>query len=668
MRITSIIIAFTLSQIGLLDAQQTTPKLNSEPLYQEAIGALQDHLPVIASEKFNLLLKEKIKSKSLTKEQHLELIFLLAESQIRANKPQEAIQSLSNKLLAEQPDAIFWRGHALAAAGRYNEAIETLEKAKPDSKHYQLGQLKSANLAIALGDLNKALEILKLSIKNSKKVSSQTYLSLANLYLAKKDQQNAAQALIKFTPENPEQTRAKQILLAQVSILEKKFDPAISTLQTLLSEENLRSNTQNFAALLLADTYKANGENEKAINTLIEYIDKQPGSLISPMFAKLGQWLPNDTPITSPTITKLTDWANIGTDDPVGNTTPNSAVNDDLKAFAHYYYAKFLSNKPDSADKTKAVQVLEELRQRFPSHILSGSSLSLSANTLLTLGRVHDAKETLERIQKLTTPIDPQAKLQASLLLGKLNLDDQNYAQAALAYKTMLESADDNIRTTATMNAASSYLAANDANGFLDLQRNTDDPNLQQDLKLEHALWAARNLQLDARTKLHSFITKHPKHPRIDDARLSLALHCLNINPTDHELANLITPTVSQANLLETQKVDFFYLKYRNSMIQKDFAEAANIADRFIKRFPEHPSVPEFTLHRGQALYHNGQHNPARQLLNGMVKKHPKHPLKDYAEYYAAMSAKREGSPQSEKEAIELLTNITDSKSVLAYL
>ena len=665
MRIISVITALALSQTDIVNAQEAENNLLAkDPLYQEALGALTDHLPLIASQKFTSLIKQK--SDSLTQEQHLKLIFLLAEAQIRANKPQEAIQSLSNKLIAENPDAIFWRGQALAATGRYSEAIEVFQKAAPKSKNYQLGQLKSANLAIAIGDTDKALSILNASIKNSKKASVQTYLSLANLYLSKKDSKNATNTLTKVKPENPSHSRAKQIMLAQVDLLEKKYDSAIPALEKILAEDNLQLNTQNFAALQLADAFHDNGQGQEAISTLIEYIDKQPGQLISPMFAKLGQWIKSDTSITDPTILKLMEWANLDTEDSADPVTPLNELQTDLSAFAHYYYARFLANKPEPANKSRAIQEFANLRLRFPTHILSGSSLSNSASTLLSIGKVDDAKETLQRIHNLTTPIDPVAKQQAGILLGKLLVDDKNYAEAAQTYQSIVESTTGNIKEAAIMNAAMSYLAASDDKGFNDLLQNTQSPTVQQNLKLEHALWSARHKQPNARSILHSFTLKHPEHPRINEAYLSLALNCLNAAPIDLELSNLITPKITQNNLNEDLKVDLLFLKYRNAVTKKNYTTAANIAKRFLEHFPDHQCVPEFTLYQGQALYHNGQHNAARQLLTGMTTTYPEHPLTDFAEYYSAMSAKQEGTPQSAKEAIKLLSKISKSKSNLA--
>lgn len=662
--------ALALSQTGILSAQQSEDNtLTQDPLYQEAIGALSDYLPAIASEKFNLLLKQKLKSKSLSKEQHLQLIFLLAESQVRANKPQDAIQSLSNKLIAENPDAIFWRGQALAASGRYNEAIETLEKASPKSKNYQLGQLKIAKLAITLGDIDKALNILKASVAKSKKVSTQTYLSLANLFLAKEEPVNAKETLDKAQP-NAETELAyiavKQLMLAQVDLLEKDYAAAISALQETLALENIRSKTENFAALQLADAYYAAGENQQAISTLIQYLDKQPGEFISPMFIRLGKWIARNTPITDPTIKQLSTWANLDSEQTADSLTKLSAAQIEIRAYAHYYYARFLANSTEPTSMTKAIAEFNNLRERYPSHILAGTSFSDSAATLLTLGRIDETKEVLKKIQTLTTTIAPLAKQQAGILLGKLNLEQENYAGAAKAYQTIIESTSGETKTIAMMNAAKSYLDAADLIGFSLLQDSTEDTSTLQNLQLEHALWLARNKQIDARINLHNFTLQHPNQPRINEARLSLALHCLNILPLDVELANLITPQIDINLLSDDQKVDLHYLKYRNAVTQKDFASAANMAQQFINRFPEHPSTPDFKLYLGQAYYHNGQHNDARKTLRKMAQTYPEHPLKHFAEFYAAMSAKLEGTPQSADEAISLLTEISKSPSPLA--
>jgi len=64
--------------------------------------------------------------------------------------------------------------------------------------------------------------------------------------------------------------------------------------------------------------------------------------------------------------------------------------------------------------------------------------------------------------------------------------------------------------------------------------------------------------------------------------------------------------------------------------------------------------------------YHNGQHNEARRILLNLVKNNPQYPLNNYAEYYAGMSAKLEGTPQSQDEAILHFKNVISEKSSLS--
>ncbi|MGJ8656365.1 MAG: tetratricopeptide repeat protein [Akkermansiaceae bacterium] len=664
MRIISVFTALAITWAGSISAQEPAKYiLNDDPIYSEGINALADHLPAIATKKFAALLK----SENLTDDTKLKLLFLLTESQVRSNKPTEALTTLSDPLIAEHPDALFWKGQALAGTGRYNDAIQTLEQTDPKSKNYQLGQLKIANLAAALNDIDKALTILNQSIKGNKNVSPQTYISLANLYLAKEDPENAAKMLAKIEPSDELVSKVKQLLQAQIDILLGNYQEAIKSLDELIqSPDKLNRKTLSFSTLYLADALHLSGQNQEAINTLTSYLDTHPSPLLGSMFARLGKWIPSDTPITDPAIKKLITWAGADQNQKLTNLSKKDDRHSDLSAFALYYYARYLAGQTEAASKTKAIFEFNRLRLRYPTHILAGTSLTDTATTQLSLGRIDAAQDTLKLIQRLNIPIAPIAKQQAGFLLGKLNLDEQNYPAAAAAYQTVVDSASGELRTASIVNAASSYLAAADTEGFIKLKQNIDDPAIQTNLTLEYALWLARENKIIARTILHNFTLMEPNHPRITEARLALALHCLRVSPVDLHLSQSIIPEISQVELLDNQQADYSYLIYRNAISHADYAGAADAARQFTETFPEHPRLAEFTLLQGQALYHNGQHNEARRILLNMVKTYPQHPLKSYAEYYAAMSAKLEGTPQSQEESIKLFSQIANSDSSLA--
>ena len=673
MRIISVTAALSLILSVLLSAQND-PKftLTDDPSYKEAISAMTDHLPTIAAKKFANLLATK--AEAMTEEDRVQLLFLLIESQIRAFQTSEALITLTDPLIENHPDSFYWKGQALVLEGRYNDAIKILEKAAPESQHYKLAQIKIAYLAAALNDIDKALNILSKSTAESEKTNStspQNYLSLARLYLAKDDPLNATKMLEKIPTTNNEDPiiKVKLVIQAQIDILEEDYQEAIQVLNDLVkSPESLDRQTLNFATLYLADALQLSGDSQGAITTIITYLDENPDSpLLSSMFTRIGKWIPKNAAITDSTIKKLITWAERDQPNSDGESTLNNQDNKytDLSAFAHYYYARFLATQSETTSKTKAIFELSLLRLRYPSHILAGTSLTDTATTQLALERIESAKETLALIQTLKIPIAPIARQQSAFLLGKLNLDEKNYQAAAEAFQTVVDTAEDQLQTAAIINAASAYLSAADTKGFQKLEKGIDDPKIQINLRLEYALWLANENKATARTILHDFTLKNPDHPRITEAKLALAHHCLRVSPVDPDLCQLTISEISEEQLQADQYADYTYLLYRNAIANMDFAGAANAATQFLETFPQHPREIEFILLQGQAYYHNGQHNDARRILLNLVKTYPKHPLKNYAKYYAAMSAKLEGTPQSQDEAILLFSNIVAEKSNL---
>lgn len=671
-RIISTLLAITLGNYLCAQEPNKEIKLSEEAIYKEGMSALKDHIPAIATRKFSNLLEAKSKDKNLNDKDKLTLLFLLAEAQIRDIKPEDALATLSNPLVSEHPDAIFWKGQALATAGRYNDAIEMLERASPESKNYSLAQIKIANLASALNDTDKALSVLKRYVKNTdlNKIRPHVHLLLANLYLAKNDPENASLTLKKITSNDEPITKVMQVIQAQIYLAKKAYPEAINSLTEMVSSpKNLDRKTLSYANLYLADALHLSGKPQEGIDTIIKYLKEHNDSpLVGSMLARVSEWLPDTTAITDPTIKKLIAWSE--RDLPVVNNEIRTINLDqsDLQAFAHYYFARYLASQPEATNKNKAIFEFSLLRLKYPTHILAGTSLTDTASTQLALGRITPAKKTLKMIQKLNIPIAPIAKQQASFLLGKLNLDENNYQAAAESFQTVIDNATkpSELLRASIINAARAYLAAFDEESYYHLEENIIDPKIKTNLLLESALWLASEKKQEARTSLLVFTNQFPTHPRINEARLALALNCLDVSPVDSDLCQTIISQISKSDLPDEQYVEYSYLLYRNATSLQDFASAADTARQFIETFPQHPRTAEFILLQGQALYHNGQHNEARRILLNLTKTYPDFPLANYAEYYAAMSAKLEGTPQSQDEAILLFSKIVNDKSNLS--
>jgi len=677
MHIFSIFSAFFLLLSSISHAQkQVKLSLKDDVKFAEGMSAMKDHLPVIAAKHFITIINDK--AKTFNKKDRLQLLLLLLEAQVRSHKPNEALKTLTDPLIATHPDAYFWKGQALASAGRYQDAVVALKQAKPESQHYKLAQIKIAYLAAAFGDKDTALSILNKAVEKAKQpsvITQEIYLAIANLYLSKNNADNATQALEKVTIKEGSLSWAKDITTAHLHILNKNYSEAIKILKKLLQNKTLiDSNSLSRATLHLADAQVMSGQKQAAIDTLMNYLNDNASSpMMGSIFAKLDELIPSDAAITDPTIKKFIAWAKRDTT----NTNENNALNElniedqdqDRRAFAHYYYARFLTAKNDAACRAKAIFEFNLLRLRYPTHILAGTSLTDTATTQLALSKVDAARDSLKAIQKLNIPILPIAKQQAAFLLGKLELEEKDYAAAAKAFQNVVDSSQKQTQLyqAAVTNAASAYLSSANAAGYEKLRLSLNDEEVQENLLLEYALWLANKNKPEARAILHLFSQNYPNHPRSSEIKIALAQHCLKAAPIDIDLCQTLISEISKQELKGDLYADYTHLLYKNAAAHSDYAGASETARNFIKEFPNHPRLIEFTLLLGQALYHNGQHNDARQLLLSLAANHSQHPLKIFAEYYAAMSAKLEGTPQSEKEAISLFEKLTKEPSSLKF-
>ena len=85
--------------------------------------ALSSHLWEVAAGHF----QDALQQPELTAEEKANISLLLAEAWLRDNKADQALQLLQSPPLAEHPENGFWLGQALAAQGKFAEAVATLK-------------------------------------------------------------------------------------------------------------------------------------------------------------------------------------------------------------------------------------------------------------------------------------------------------------------------------------------------------------------------------------------------------------------------------------------------------------------------------------------------------------------------------------------------------------
>ncbi len=132
------------------------PKLEEIPTYQLGLDALGGRLWEVAASRFEAALQ----TEDLTPELRAAILLRLTESRIRGNQAELALETLNDPDLADHPDRPFWQAQAIAADGRFLDAIEAFKTIEGDDRHRIEIALTQALLERAIGDPRAALATL----------------------------------------------------------------------------------------------------------------------------------------------------------------------------------------------------------------------------------------------------------------------------------------------------------------------------------------------------------------------------------------------------------------------------------------------------------------------------------------------------------------------------
>jgi len=534
-----------------------------------------------------------------------------------------------------------------------------------DSSHYDESRISLANLYLALGDNANATPLYKeLSSSNTKTAPYTTYagLRLAEIQISK------LATLTSINTERPSQQKIKALLEAKLDLTNQEYQAASTKLTALIADpQHLSQLSLNNAVITLAEAQRYSGDKPAALDTLFAFLEKNENiAMLHPFFLRIGNWLPEEAKVNDPYLLKLQAWASQKyTEGDEASTNP-TLLQQDLSAYAHFTYASYLSKGDDPASLTKALTEFDTLRSNYPQHNAFGRSLMKTAEILLKLDKPEEAVATLETILKPDTNTPLQIKQQAAFLQGQLLAEKIDYAAAAKAFAIASKSQQESLANTAAINTGIAYLANSDIAAFKDHIDSTNLPKVRQQLELEQALWLASKRSISARNPLQTFIQNHPDSSRINEAKLALAIHSIRVLPANPILADQMAQELSVASITNEQSKALNNIRYLSAMAKEDYSTAIAIAKQDVISAQTNQNTIEIAQSKlllGQAFYRNGQHNDARRELQEIVTSDPESPFVDYANYYSALAARLEGTPQSHKEAIRFFKLVTDKKS-----
>lgn len=664
------------------DTPDDIASIESITPYTQGIQALADHLPELAVTRF----QEAYKIPGLPDAINREILYRLTEAQVRANMPDLALVTLKSKFFADHPERNFWLAQAYASQGKFQLAIDYFQQLTNTSKHYNAALLSIASLELAMGHSEKAIDSFKLAAKSedeATKIKANT--SLSEIHLNNGNLKEAKLAIDSLSSTSPHARRLKSLLDAKLLLTDEKFAESTQLFTALLDDPGrLPTRLYHIASLGLADSLYADARQSEALEELDTFIDEHPDSpLLLPFFERLTLWQEQNPTPESPYFLKLQQWAgrsSLADDTPITSlATPfivdplpirNESEHPTLAALSHFFYAKLISQLGTNDSALRAQFEFSAFRLSYPDHPLMGSSLLETARIQLKQGLREDARSTLDTLSYLAknqqVTLSNDAAAQAMFIAGLLNVEAQNYPKAQQAFEIASRSNNEFIARAASINTGLAALRSADIKAFDAQHVKITDKFLYLQLTLEKALWMAHQKHPDAKEALSNFLIKHPSHQRAVDARIALASICATQPPLDPLMCRALLDTIEIANLPEDQFTDYCRTAYQLAEMKDDWPAAISAANNFLERHPQSDQATEFSTRKGLALYRNGEHNKARQLLGKLAMEFPQSPLADFAYYYAAMAARLEGTPQALKESVDLFEKVITSSSALA--
>ncbi|HEX8311024.1 MAG TPA: tetratricopeptide repeat protein, partial [Chthoniobacteraceae bacterium] len=470
-------------------------------LLRSANRALAEAIPQVAIEKLRTFLA----APDLTPEDRHKAEALLVEGMLSANLVDEALLATDSFTKSTSPRLRLLRAHALAATGRWSEALPIYRQlaAAPDAP--LAPKLGEAECLHALGQTGRASELIEgLVRRGDAPVGVQ--LRHASLLVELRQEKRGWAALNAIQPITPEEKKWQHYVEGQLALLQDRPDAARLSFESVLRDEShLSENLHVGATLGIAEARMALQGSEAGEKVLETFIWAHPHSAYLELaFRRLDQ------------IYAMQERAS--EDDLHGWVKKPEARR---SALARFYVARLQirKKKPD-----KAAQSLQAFVRDHPGHPLLPYVHLTQADLLLEKGDNPGALAALEAAARQVTTDELRADVE--LRTAFVHFRRSEYLLAANTFQRAAQRSP-RLRESSLFNAALSTLNLKNFERFLteftELSQRYPESPLRSELMLEQGLLQARLKDPRAAETLQLFLHHFPRAPRVAEAHLALA-------------------------------------------------------------------------------------------------------------------------------------------------
>lgn len=613
----------------------------------EASAPLAEGVPEVAVARLRALL-----SKNLPDPEWRVVTQKLAEAQVAAGQPGEALLLLGDSRLKDVPWAKFWRAQALASLHRWLDALPIYEEVATDehSPFYGAATFGAAEMLRALGRPDEAREKLSVLL-HDEEWATRAQLRSAELYIDNADAPNARRVLDGIQPKSVAEKRERRLLSGRLQLILQRPERAIGTFQGLLKRPEGTPHATLIAALFgKADAHLRLKTPEAADDAIEQFIDHHPEDPdLRVLFAKLDEIYRAEH---KPSRSELEKWVR----------NPEQP----RRTFARWYLARL---EIRAGHRERARELFSDLRRtavRSPAIVpalFEFAQLEVEdrhfdeAIAILSDARLlHSEPSLLDRINLLVAQTQYLAKRfeVATAVFDQIGHSTSPWTKVAL------------------FNASVGWLQLGDHARFLtdynELEKQGDDEESRASLRLQEGLMQAAKGDKKAVESLQRFVRDFPTNPRVSEAWVGLAELAFHSSPPrlDEARQNLARAAGSKPTAAASERADYLRIWIEDSANVNE-TNVIELAKRFLEQHNASAFVPEVRMKLAEIYYRQKDFANAQTQFEIFAQQNPNNPLVEKTLFFAAESAMSSMAEHSLDRAIVLFDQVVGLNGALRW-
>lgn len=607
------------------------------PSWTAALSAHNDGLSDVA-----LLKLEEISSRQdLSDENKSRIRALLVENLVRTGQYEQALST------AKGDELPFWRGMALSGLGRLTEALPILYQFidDPSDTRHEHALITIASAYNSIGMADKSIQLITESLENSKDSprSPIIYLILADLHITKSNFNESIKLLNEATisPKSSFKILA-EIIRSRALLLSNELVKADELLRKLyLNPTEFSQSIYQTLNLLRAETHKRLGQSDEALSVLQSAVENAPTNTDAFPFFDAMLLLKDDSKEQLNNL--LQGWI--------------KSEDTQLSRLATYYNIRATSTETESS----LVELKELTKTEDKISLLSSI---LIAEILINDSKPQDALEILSGLSEQTN--DTKNKASIAFLEAKAHTSTKDFRSAKESY---LKVNSPEYAITAAFNAALTEVKANEKNEFtfeISSFNKIGSITARGDLMIEQGLLLASEQNSSALSKLETFTTQFPKHPRTAEAHLAIAAINLLAFPPKTKAAREALSLARNFAITPTDKQRADYLAFWIEESAGNLEECLKFGDSFIKKWPDSSQAPSVRMRQAELCFRNKDYSESLHNFEKLYTDYPNSPLAIRARYFAGHSARLTLTEEGSKRALSLWQKVAESDGTLA--